>query len=1725
MRVNNTFNVLNEALSKEIRRQYPLVYTEALTKSFDKLTLPENLENSLAKTPYIEALPQYQNNPLGNYGSGLEAMIDPSNLGPSKRDLIQFMEKWKNPGPFFDPYAHQVQAMKAWSKGSDIIVSTGTGSGKTECFLWPIVGHLHNYAKRVRHEPGPHRGIKALILYPMNALVADQLKRLRQLFGREVLAKELAQGALVQGGKPRPFQFGQYTGRTKFHGSYAKGGTRGGSVSSKVSKAAKQFDNYNKIRKHHSTNPNIEGGLYSQMMKKGLVPAKGKDFDLEDSFFWDMENFTEYQAALGKQNAKLITQPGDRELFFRHEMHNSGYANLTKKEANGTVPRVTDETNGGGTPDVLVTNYSMLEYMLKRPLEHGMFHETKQWLTEHPENKIMIVLDEAHLYQGALGTEVGLLVRRLLSSLGVLGSQNQNKVQFILTSASLGDDKESKQRFVHGLTGRPLEGSGEWAYKDTSEVDWSRDLTKSSIYVTGVKWKPKEGDCKDHELRELGRKLLCSDSEEHAEKILSNHLLGKTKPSKTPLGTQDAELLRSQPLFRRLYMSLLDTSLSMDELGERLFGTPIKSELNERQRTRIATEAVLNFMSSLTGTRPDSSRILPILGIRAHLLYRGLPRLYWDLANQHILLRERNSLDVSYPVRGCRKCGAPYASIWISQEKWRQVHASIVNGGSITTRSFSRPVDHSIRLEVYLYDDIVIDKGRGIGIMNIDGREIKADGPAHIWVNEDDFQVRVTDKPPEGKWIAGYLPADRRQSPTDPVLIDRETVERASKDNSGRSNVKEITFCLATCLQCNTSHRKRKTDQITDYMTRGDDAFSQLMKQLIAHQEPIPEKKELPNEGKKVMVFSDSRSRAAGLAKRIQDNSNFDELRLLVLHLLNQDWYKELHPEMRTLENLYSAFVLHCTRAKIEPFSGTGEKYRNPREFFARMRVDIIAAHSSLLNKYLDNTSFNKWPELREVVKSAKTNVSERNIALSWYEDFYARAESENDDFTFRAHRRHINYFRKYVRIIRKELYNEINRGIIDPKTNRVFTNDDRKTILGECFNPEFYNQDGDIDVVNMDFGPIEDRLNEIGISFGGKSVRDNPVSRFSIIMRGEESEYKKFKPKGWDDERWNNQLREMRDLSRDRIRKLRDVRGEPDWDAYQNCRIFLFGENKNLQELSNIARQIIEANQEFLDNRGKQRRHWRNVKKFANVGPSTPYDFSMAIFDFIGSQDFSLSSLGLGYASLSSHMKLKIRANYLEEEEDDDEEKKEEFNLHWETCLKPVLDELVHWMTRPSLGNSDSVERKSKNGGGRCIYSDPAYQFKSMKRHHSVYHKESQWGIFPIDVERKYKKLIEKFQPTITVPFDIIEEVVFSPNDHEHANGRLLVNAAAIELVHIIDDSNDLIGCPQCVTIMPKIHSATSPKSCLVCGFENLEIYDPKSPIFGQRIEIPWRQPASVAIESEYDDLKITIIRAEEHTAQINTAKDDEEMYTAAEEFELLFQDIPFTVPEEGDHWAFVQAPVDVLSCTTTMEVGIDIGSLTCVALRTTPRKASNYQQRVGRAGRGTAEVCVAVSWCDNQPHAQNYFDDPRQMLKHPNDSPVIYLDNEAIIERHVNAAIFQAFFKRMHYDLDSRSFEGMTSTKHEANLMETMGTLEGFFSPVPENEFQYLDFLNWLDGRNPSPHEDPEMSWANVKPQINAILESSNIATTLDDFVQRLKNFLNDIKQNLQQERRGLE
>ena len=86
-------------------------------------------------------------------------------------------------------------------------------------------------------------------------------------------------------------------------------------------------------------------------------------------------------------------------------------------------------------PDLLVTNYSMLEYMLMRPIERPIFDATKEWLDENPDQTFMVVLDEAHLYRGAAGAEVGLLLRRLRDRLNI----PPERFQVICATASFKD--------------------------------------------------------------------------------------------------------------------------------------------------------------------------------------------------------------------------------------------------------------------------------------------------------------------------------------------------------------------------------------------------------------------------------------------------------------------------------------------------------------------------------------------------------------------------------------------------------------------------------------------------------------------------------------------------------------------------------------------------------------------------------------------------------------------------------------------------------------------------------------------------------------------------------------------------------------------------------------------------------------------------------------------------------------------------------------------------------------------------------------------------------------------------------------------------------------------------------------------------------------------------------------------------------------------------------------
>lgn len=279
-----------------------------------------NRPRALFAGPYLELTPPYQT------AESLEQLAQAGVISPRLLRMDCFRQG--RPLPINAPlYTHQAQALrKLCAENRNIVVSSGTGSGKTECFLLPILNDL-------LIDPAP--GVRAVLIYPLNALVNDQLDRLRVLL------------------RNSPITFGRYTSE----------------LETKADRAAKQM-------------------------------AK------------------EWQEM----------EPARRALFDQYPLPNEIIGRDQIREEDRL-------------PQILITNYAMLEYLLLRPQDSPLFNQGK-WR--------FVVLDEAHSYAGAQGIEVGMLMRRLKHRLG----HQPGQMRCIATSATLTtDDKKDASQFAEALFG------------------------------------------------------------------------------------------------------------------------------------------------------------------------------------------------------------------------------------------------------------------------------------------------------------------------------------------------------------------------------------------------------------------------------------------------------------------------------------------------------------------------------------------------------------------------------------------------------------------------------------------------------------------------------------------------------------------------------------------------------------------------------------------------------------------------------------------------------------------------------------------------------------------------------------------------------------------------------------------------------------------------------------------------------------------------------------------------------------------------------------------------------------------------------------------------------------------------------------------------------------------------------------------------------------------------
>ncbi len=451
-------------------------YIDYITTTFDMADKEYNVllkrsleaEGTVAKGPYLDIGGSYET------GRTLHELIEDGLVSPLFLELEKAPEKEKELKLERPLYLHQETALDKTGKGQSIVVTTGTGSGKTECFLLPVLQQLLTEAEKGTLDSG----VRAIIIYPMNALANDQIKRMRKLL------KDF----------PR-IHFGIYNGNTKHT----------------------QKDALSDYRKTHKD-------------------RDGKPLD-----------------------------PLENEMISREAMQED-------------------------PPHILITNYSMLEYMMLRPKDDKLFSGAKLKY---------IILDEAHIYRGATGMETSLLMRRLRARIS-----DREKVQYILTSATLGGPEANR-------------GIIEFAKRITCGLDFKEDGIIRS----------KEKKPEMIEMRTIDPAVF---PELRASSSRAGEIIRKYWPDYSPDG--DAEAVLCDFFLRlRLFAVLRDAA------SKPLTISKLQTILSNAS-PGITREQVVSFISVCAKAEKDGASLIKP---RYHFFVRALEGAYITIASPRELFLQR----------------------------------------------------------------------------------------------------------------------------------------------------------------------------------------------------------------------------------------------------------------------------------------------------------------------------------------------------------------------------------------------------------------------------------------------------------------------------------------------------------------------------------------------------------------------------------------------------------------------------------------------------------------------------------------------------------------------------------------------------------------------------------------------------------------------------------------------------------------------------------------------------------------------------------------------------------------------------------------------------------------------------------------------------------------------------------------------------------------------------
>ena len=436
-------------------------------------------DGGVYRKPLLELRPEYTN-------SG-RTLAESVNLVGADPDLANFAGLGLLRGvPSL--YRHQEEALAAGVRqGNNMVITAGTGSGKTESFLLPVLSSLLSESRnwtgqgtaapdwwtgdktvfqtQREGETGREAAVRTMILYPMNALVDDQLIRLRR-----ALDNDSIRAWLDSNRNGHRFYFGRYTGATPVTG-----------------------------RRDNSM---------------GLS---------------ELRRYLRETDQRGTRAREIAAQKADDDLrFFVPRLDG---AEMRSRWDMLDYP-----------PDILITNYSMLNVMLLRERDGHFFDSTRRWL-ENPANVFTLVVDELHTYRGTAGTEVAYLLRTLKRRLGLEGRPEQFRVLAASASLDAGRDSDYLHQFFDAAPGTFTFVTGSTvapAHDASPSIDPAELVSadpisaaaksRNSGVVTALR-RAFEGDGTGHAktLGQIAKDVFPSSPIETAEKAIATVLAGLTQ--------------------------------------------------------------------------------------------------------------------------------------------------------------------------------------------------------------------------------------------------------------------------------------------------------------------------------------------------------------------------------------------------------------------------------------------------------------------------------------------------------------------------------------------------------------------------------------------------------------------------------------------------------------------------------------------------------------------------------------------------------------------------------------------------------------------------------------------------------------------------------------------------------------------------------------------------------------------------------------------------------------------------------------------------------------------------------------------------------------------------------------------------------------------------------------------------------------------------------------------